>query len=76
MGLATIAVGYFVLAPGDYMLLAQSGRYALAGASNFFFFDNTGYFDPLADTMPLLHTWSLGVEEQFYVVWPGLIHLP
>jgi peptidoglycan/LPS O-acetylase OafA/YrhL len=73
MMLATIAAGYLVLAPGDYELLARSGLYALAGASNFFFFSNSGYFSPLADTMPLLHTWSLGVEEQFYIVWPGLL---
>lgn len=69
----TVALGYLLLPPGDYELLARSGRWALAGASNFFFRDNTGYFDPQAGTMPLLHTWSLGVEEQFYVVWPGLL---
>jgi peptidoglycan/LPS O-acetylase OafA/YrhL len=71
--LATIAAGYLVLSPGDYELLARSSLYALGGASNFFFANNTGYFDPEASTMPLLHTWSLGVEEQFYVVWPGLL---
>ncbi len=71
--LVTVALGYLLLPPGDYKLLARSGRLALAGASNFFFRDNTGYFDPQAGTMPLLHTWSLGVEEQFYVVWPGLL---
>ena len=71
--LATIALGYFILAPGDYALLARSSQFTLAGASNFFFFENTGYFDPHADTMPLLHTWSLGVEEQFYVIWPSLL---
>src|SRR5579859_2425942 len=63
--LVTVALGYLLLPPGDYELLARSGRLALAGASNFFFRDNTGYFDPQAGTMPLLHTWSLGVEEQF-----------
>jgi peptidoglycan/LPS O-acetylase OafA/YrhL len=71
--LATLGAGYLILAPGNYNLLAQSSLYALGGASNFFFADNTGYFDPDAATMPLLHTWSLGVEEQFYVVWPALL---
>jgi peptidoglycan/LPS O-acetylase OafA/YrhL len=71
--LATIAAGYQILSPGDYDLLARSSLFALGGASNFFFANNTGYFDPDAATMPLLHTWSLGVEEQFYAVWPGLL---
>ena len=69
----TIAVGYLILTPGDYELLARSGLFALGGASNFYFLANTGYFDPRAETMPLLHTWSLGVEEQFYLVWPSLL---
>jgi peptidoglycan/LPS O-acetylase OafA/YrhL len=71
--LATMVAGYLILSPGDYYLLARSGLFTLGGASNFFFAANTGYFDPEAATMPLLHTWSLGVEEQFYVVWPGLL---
>jgi peptidoglycan/LPS O-acetylase OafA/YrhL len=71
--LATIVAGYFILSPGDYDILARSSLFALGGASNFFFANNTGYFDPEAGTMPLLHTWSLGVEEQFYVVWPSLL---
>lgn len=70
--LVVMATGYLILAPGDYDVLAQSSLFALAGASNFFFLNYTGYFDATAEMMPMLHTWSLGVEEQFYVVWPGL----
>jgi len=72
MILVVIGAGYLILDPGDYLLAARSGLYAVGGVSNFFFLANTGYFDPIAETMPLLHTWSLGVEEQFYVVWPTL----
>jgi peptidoglycan/LPS O-acetylase OafA/YrhL len=67
-----IVAGYLILAPGDYDVLARSSLFALAGASNFFFLNHTGYFDTAAEMMPMLHTWSLGVEEQFYVVWPSL----
>lgn len=70
-----ICAGYFLLPPGDYAGLARSGLFALGGASNFYFLNNTGYFDAAAETMPLLHTWSLGVEEQFYVAWPSLLIL-
>ena len=41
--------------------------------SNFFFWKNTGYFNPSSDLQPLLHTWSLGVEEQFYILFPILL---
>jgi peptidoglycan/LPS O-acetylase OafA/YrhL len=59
--------------PGDYVDTAWSAVFAAFGASNFYFHANTGYFDQSAEFMPLLHTWSLGVEEQFYVVWPALL---
>jgi peptidoglycan/LPS O-acetylase OafA/YrhL len=72
MLLITTAFGCMMLAPGDYVTFARSALFAAFGASNFFFFANTGYFDRAAEFMPLLHTWSLGVEEQFYVVWPAL----
>ena len=41
--------------------------------SNFLLWSESGYFDVSAETKPLLHLWSLGVEEQFYLVWPLLI---
>ena len=44
-----------------------------SGLSNFYFWRESGYFDVSADTKPLLHVWSLSVEEQFYILWPVLI---
>ncbi len=64
---------YFVLAPEDLARLGRSSIYASLSASNFFFWLEAGYFDQFANTKPLLHTWSLGVEEQFYLLWPLLI---
>lgn len=67
--------GYVLLLPGDYKVFGESARAALFASSNFYFMHHTGYFDIPAQTMPLLHTWSLGVEEQFYFVWPAAILL-
>lgn len=69
----TLLAGRWILIPGDYMSLAASTGAATFGASNFYFLFNTGYFDQSAELLPLLHTWSLGVEEQFYLVWPLLL---
>ncbi len=65
-----LAGGFFLLMPGHYRALAGSALAALGFAANVHFWKNTGYFDAPAEGMPLLHTWSLGVEEQFYVLWP------
>lgn len=70
-----LLAGRLMLSPGDYVALAKSTAAAGFGVSNFFFHSHTGYFDQAADLMPLLHTWSLAVEEQFYVVWPLLLLL-
>ncbi len=54
----------------------QLGKHIAAGAgfvSNFIFWRESGYFDNATDTKPLLHLWSLGIEEQFYLVWPLLL---
>jgi len=70
MILLTTGLGYFLLLPGDYKELAQSGLYASLSLGNVFFLFSTGYFDSPAVSKALIHTWSLGVEEQFYLVWP------
>jgi peptidoglycan/LPS O-acetylase OafA/YrhL len=68
--LATSFAGYFLLYPDMYERFGNSALAALAGTSNFYFLHHTGYFDAPAQSMPLLHSWSLGVEEQFYLLWP------
>lgn len=72
---ATLAAGTLLLTPGDYASLGTTAAMATLGASNIFFLAHTGYFDRTSDFLPLLHTWSLAVEEQFYLVWPLLLYL-
>ncbi|MDK2351642.1 MULTISPECIES: acyltransferase family protein [Pseudomonas aeruginosa group] len=69
---ASGAVGWVILLPDEY---GQLGKHIAAGAgfvSNLVLWSEAGYFDGAAGLKPLLHLWSLGVEEQFYIVWPLL----
>jgi peptidoglycan/LPS O-acetylase OafA/YrhL len=75
MILLCFILSYFILFPAEYKRLAYSTIFAALSVSNLYFFYNTGYFNPLAATQPLLHTWSLGVEEQFYIVFPIFVVL-
>ncbi len=61
------------LEPDAYQRFVHEVRYAALQVSNFFFAQERGYFDPASGYSLLLHTWSLGVEEQFYLIWPLLI---
>jgi peptidoglycan/LPS O-acetylase OafA/YrhL len=73
--LATWTMGWFCLTGDEYREL---GKHVLAGAgfvSNWAFWMEAGYFDQTAAAKPLLHLWSLGVEEQFYIVWPVLMYV-
>jgi len=70
---AVAALSCLLLLPGD---LARFGKSLIATtlfSSNFLFWQEGGYFDAVSTTKPLLHTWSLAVEEQFYLVYPTLL---
>ncbi|MDP2071189.1 MAG: acyltransferase family protein [Methylotenera sp.] len=72
---ASFVFGWFALLADEYK---QLGKHIAGGAgfiSNFLFWKESGYFDNAAETKPLLHLWSLGIEEQFYIVWPLLLWL-
>lgn len=68
----TGAAAYFVLFPDEMRAAAKACQKALLCWSNYHFAKEGGYFDPSAEANPFLHTWSLGVEEQFYFVFPLL----
>jgi peptidoglycan/LPS O-acetylase OafA/YrhL len=70
-----LAYGFVCLMPSE---LAQLGKHVFFGAgflSNIVLWSETGYFDTAASLKPLLHLWSLGIEEQFYIFWPPLLWL-
>ncbi|MBB3222338.1 acyltransferase family protein [Pseudoduganella umbonata] len=66
-------LGWYVLTPDEFSAL---GKQIAAGAgfvANISLWMEAGYFDTSAEVKPLLHLWSLGVEEQFYIIWPLLL---
>jgi len=56
--------------PADLVAFAESAAATTVFASNFYFNERSGYFSPAAELQPLLHTWSLAIEEQFYLIHP------
>jgi peptidoglycan/LPS O-acetylase OafA/YrhL len=70
---ATITAGGFLLLPGQFTELSQSAIYAVGFAANIFFYASSNYFSQNGSIQPLLHYWSLGVEEQFYLTFPFFV---
>lgn len=73
--LATLIAGAWILLPDDMVALSKSAFATMLFIANIFFTVDldTGYFAADSRTIPLLHMWSLGVEEQFYLLWPVLL---
>jgi peptidoglycan/LPS O-acetylase OafA/YrhL len=67
---ASFAMGWWMFSPQDLERLGGSALHGLLSIANFFFWQESGYFDADSAVKPLLHLWSLAVEEQFYFVWP------
>jgi Predicted acyltransferases len=71
--LVTLIAGYLLFLPDYFLLLGRSVASSLTFTSNFFFSNSLDYFANNSNEYPLLHTWSLSIEEQFYFIWPLLL---
>ena len=70
---AVMVAGWFTLFADDFRRLGRHVAAGAAFASNFVLWQESSYFDTAAELKPLLHLWSLGIEEQFYLAWPLLL---
>jgi peptidoglycan/LPS O-acetylase OafA/YrhL len=70
---ATAIASVFILQPEAFGSFALSAAASVFSTANFVFYLESSYWDASAELKPLLHLWSLGVEEQFYLFWPALI---
>ncbi len=71
----TLAMSFIFLFPEEHNYFFKTIISSIFFFSNFFFFKTTDYFNDLSSQSPLLHTWSLSVEEQFYILYPILLIL-
>jgi peptidoglycan/LPS O-acetylase OafA/YrhL len=70
-----LVIGYFLFAPFEFLKLSEYTMAAATSSSNILLWLKESYFNPQAESNPLLMTWSLGVEEQFYILIPMLMVL-
>lgn len=73
MIVTVMVFGYFILTTVDYALLAKNSLSSAFFVSNIYYFFNSGYFDQSSLLNWLLHTWSLSVEWQFYLIYPLIL---
>src|SRR5882724_756148 len=71
--IVTLVIGWFLLLPADLENLGRASASQSIFAANFHYLQDSGYFKGVAEEKPLLHTWSLAVEEQFYLIVPFLL---
>lgn len=73
--LVTLLISFSIMTPREFDELAKTSVASVSFVSNIYFWKSADYFNPVSELNPLLHTWSLAVEEQFYLIYPFLLLL-